>query len=98
MRGLQYEVACAVDDSPLVLGIASPKDEDDARALLCEPADDGIGEFFPSPALVASRHMCPDGKCGVKEQYTLLCPSAQAAVGWRWRAEVVFNLLEDVDE
>ena len=98
MSRLQHKVPCAVDDSPFALGIASPKDEDDARALLCKPADDGIGEFLPSPALVASRHMCPDGKRGVKEQYTLLCPSAQAAIGGRWRAEVVLDFLEDVDE
>ena len=98
MSRLQHKVPCAVDDSPFALGIASPKDEDDARALLCEPADDGIGEFFPSPALVASRHMCPDGKCGIEEQYTLLCPSAQAAIGGRWRPEVVLDFLEDVDE
>ena len=80
------------------MGIASPENEDDARALLCEPADDGIGEFLPSPALVASRHMRSDGKCGVEEQYALFRPASQAAVGRRWRTEVVLDFLEDVDE
>lgn len=106
--GLKNEVLLPVDETLLVARIAAPKQEDNMWAFTGDGLDDGIRELLPSFPLVRSGNMLTHGQCGVEEQYSLFCPSAERTViefpavsilyNLRNSADVVLYFLENVDE
>ena len=43
--------------------------------------------------------MCPDGECGVEQQYSLVSPAAQVAIGnGNVDAKIAVDLLDDIDQ
>ena len=80
-------------------GEAAPKEEHNTIATAREFADGGVGEEFPSVALVRPRLMGAHGECGVEKQDALLSPSVKVARFQRHiDSEVGIDLLDDVDE
>ena len=86
----------SVDECALFLSICSPQDEYQMFSLLSQDANGGIGEFFPTLALVRSGLMGADRQGGVEQEYTLVGPTGQVSVGRDRPSQVTFNLLEDV--
>src|SRR5688500_10538610 len=98
MRRLQHQVARAVDQLALGLGVAAPEQEHEVLALAVEGVDAGIGESLPALALVRTGLAALDRQHRVQQQYALVCPGQQAAVVGPRQAEVALDLLEDVLE
>lgn len=80
-------------------GEAAPKEEHYAVATAREFADGGVGEEFPSVALVRPRLMGAHGECGVEKQDALFGPSVKVARTQRHiDPKVGVDLFDDVDE
>ena len=79
MDGSQYQMFGAVDERPFLLCIRPPQDEHQMFAVFGEYADGGIGELFPSLALVRTCLMRSHGQRGVEHQYPLFRPARQVS-------------------
>ena len=62
MRGGEDKVAVAVDKLRLGNGITAPQEKDKMLTLPAEGTDSGIGELFPTVALVAACLVSTNGK------------------------------------
>ena len=99
VRRREDQVAAVRGDERLLLdGETSPEQEHEVLADLREPLDDGVGELLPAYACVACGHVGSHGERCVEEQYALLGPAFQVAVGRGSDAQIVVEFLEDVDE
>ena len=61
------EMARAVDESPLLLRVAAPEHKYQVLAFLCQGADGGVGESFPSVSGMRCRLMGTHGEGGVEQ-------------------------------
>jgi len=77
MGGLQHEVFAAVDELPFALGVRAPQHKDYVLTFPVESGDGGIGQFFPTFALVTASLMRLDSERSVQQQHPLLRPAAQ---------------------
>ena len=96
VHGLEHEVLPLVYERCLASGVAAPEDEYEVLAVGAEGLYRGVGELFPSFALVAGSLVCPHGERGVEQQHSLLGPARQIACRGDWCAQVELYLLENV--
>ena len=98
MHTFQYQVLARVDEFRLASGITAPEDKHQVFLILAERLDSGICELLPALALMARCLMGTNGKGGVEQQDSLLCPAGQIARGWHRSAEIHLNLLEYINQ
>ena len=98
MHTFQYQVLARVDEFRLASGIAAPEDKHQVFLILAEYLDGSIGKLLPAFALMARSLMGTNGKRGVEQQDSLLCPAGQIARGWHRSAEIHLNLLEYINQ
>lgn len=98
MYRLEHEMAMAVDNGAFSLRITTPQQEDEMFSLLAERAYDGIGELFPSSALMGSGLVLAHGEGGIEQEHALGSPSSQTSARGHGYAEILLYLLEDIDQ
>ena len=98
MNAFQYQVLTRVNEFCLASGITAPEDKHQVLLVLAERLDGSIGKLLPAFALMARCLMGTNGKGGVEQQYSLLCPAGQIARGWHRSTEIHLNLLEYINQ
>ena len=96
MNACQHQMALAVDDRALVLGLAPPEDEDEILALAVQCRDHGVGKGLPPLALMRSGAAVLDRQAGIQQQHALPRPAFQIAVSRVGDAEIRRQFLVDV--
>ena len=65
-------------------------------SLLSQDANGGIGEFFPTLALVRACLVSAYGERGVQHQHALFGPSGEVSARRNLKSEVALDFLEDI--
>ena len=96
MDACQHQMAIAVDDRTLLLGLAPPEDEHEILALAVQCRDHGVGKGLPPLALMRSGAAVLDRQAGIQQQHALPRPAFQIAVSRVGDAEIRRQFLVDV--
>ena len=96
MNACKHQMALAVDNLALVLGLAPPEDEDEILALAVQCRDHGVGKGLPPLALMRSGTTILDRQTGIQQQHALSRPAFQIAVPGMGDAKIGCQLLVDV--
>ena len=98
MRALKDEVARGIYKSLLTAGVTAPKHINDVAAAGIERADGGISKCRPAQRLMTVGVVGAYGERSVEQKHALPGPAREIAIGGNRFAQVVVDLLEDIDE
>ena len=98
MRGLQDQVARVVQHGRLGLGRCSPEHIDDRPVLSVHSLQDRVCELFPAVSAMGIGLVGPDCQDGIEKEHALSGPFDQVSVVGHITAQVVVELIEDIDQ
>lgn len=91
-------VAAGVDEGDFSLRVGTPEDEHHGCFTIAKFLNDGIGEGFPTVAGMALWTSLGNGKGGVQQQHTLFRPTEEATMVRARAANIVLQLLENIQQ
>ena len=77
----EHQVLVAVNECPLLLGIGSPKDEDEVLTLFGQATYGSIGKLLPPLTLVGTCLMGLHREGSIEQQHPLACPTGEITMG-----------------
>src|SRR5512146_1427612 len=98
MRSSKHNMAVRIDQLFFGDGKVTPQNEYHSFFQCGNFPNGGIRELVPSPVLMRSCLVFPDGQCRVEQEYTLIGPLFKVTMRRRSYMEVVFQFLKDIDK
>ena len=92
----KYQVPVGIDKCSFALGIGSPEQKNQMFFLICQFADDGVGEGFPTFVLVRTGLVGPYGQRCIEQQNPLVRPAFEIAGSRDRLAQIIVYFLEDI--
>lgn len=96
MRRSQHKMTVTVNESPLLLRVCPPQNEDKMLVPFGQHFNGGIGELLPASALMRTGLVRPYCQSGVEEQHALLGPTGEVTAYGNRCAQVTLNFLKDI--